>query len=470
MPEVINDRQIFSLQEVGNSIQKVLSERYKSSFWVKAEMIKLNHYPKSGHCYPDLVEKVDGKVVAQFRANLWATDYLKINQKFKTVLKEPLKDGIKILFLTKINYHPEFGLSLQILDIDPEFTLGDHEREKQETIDKLISEGIFRKNKSLKIAQLPKRIAIISVVTSKGYADFIQVLQQAEKNWNYRFFYYLFPSVLQGDLAIKTIMHQLSKIEKVRQHFDVVAIIRGGGGDVGLASFNNYELAKTIALFPLPVITGIGHSTNETVSEMVAFENAITPTKLAEYLIQKFHNFSVPLNKSRDRIIDLSRRIISDEHSRFKSEIKIFRSVTENKLIKSNNNLNQQIQLIIQFTKLLLSRKKMKVYEYMKSLNKNIKTLISNLEINVQKLYLNMRKDSSTLLKNKFIELEYIQKNIINLSPQNVLKRGYSITLQEGKTIKELNTLKPGDKIVTKIFEGQINSTVQSTNKISKDE
>ena len=171
MPEKISDRTIFTLSEVAQSIQKTLSERYTSAFWVKAEMNKLNHYPQSGHCYPDLIEKTEGKIIAEFRANIWKDDYQRINGNFLAVLHEPLKDGINILLCAKISYHPLYGISLRILDIDPSYSLGELEKEKQATIEKIKKEGIFLYNKTLKLPLLPKRIAIISVQTSKGYSD-----------------------------------------------------------------------------------------------------------------------------------------------------------------------------------------------------------------------------------------------------------------------------------------------------------
>ncbi|MDR1129445.1 MAG: exodeoxyribonuclease VII large subunit, partial [Prevotellaceae bacterium] len=176
MAEKVNDRTIFSLLEVTKSVQKTLSGRYKSSFWVKAEMNKLNFYRHSGHCYPELVEKKDGKVIAQIKSYIWKDDYSRINGKFLDVLNEPLKDGIKILFQAKITFDPAHGLSLWIMDVDPAYTLGDLEREKQETVNRLKREGIFDKNKSLSFPLLPQRIAIISVETSKGYADFLKII------------------------------------------------------------------------------------------------------------------------------------------------------------------------------------------------------------------------------------------------------------------------------------------------------
>ena len=147
MSENVNDKKVYSLTEVTLSIQKTIADRYKSSFWVKAEMNKLNHYSHSGHCYPDLVEKTNGKVIAQMKANLWKSDFDRINQNFLKILKEPLKDGIKILFCATICFDPSHGLSLRIADIDPSFSLGELEREKLDTIERLKKEGIFHANK-----------------------------------------------------------------------------------------------------------------------------------------------------------------------------------------------------------------------------------------------------------------------------------------------------------------------------------
>ncbi len=288
------ERKILSLLEVTRSIQATLNEQFAAPLWIKAEMNKLNLYPQSGHCYPELLEKQNGKIIAQMRANLWRDDYSRVNAAFLRVLREPLKDGINILFLGKVSYDPVYGLSLRIMDIDPSYSLGELEKEKLLTIERLKKERIFDQNKQLRLPMLPQRIAIISADTSKGLADFTKVIDG--NPWGYKFFCMLFPALLQGDQASGQIVAQLDRISRVKHHFDVVAIIRGGGGDIGLSCYNNYELAKTIARFPIPVMTGIGHSTNETVSEMVAYTNAITPTELADFLIQQFHNFSVPVD------------------------------------------------------------------------------------------------------------------------------------------------------------------------------
>lgn len=460
MPEKLIDKTIFSLLEVTTSIQKTLADRYKTAFWVKAEMNKLNLYRHSGHCYPELVEKQGEKVVAQIRSILWKDDYVRINNAFLKILQEPLKDGIKILFLANITFDPVHGLSLRIIDIDPAYTLGDLEREKQETIQRLRSEGIFGLNKTTKLSLLPKRIAIISVESSKGYADFTKVIET--NNWNYTFFHMLFPSVLQGEKAIPSITRQLARIKKVQHHFDVVAIIRGGGGDVGLSCYNNYALAKEIALFPLPVITGIGHATNLTVSEMISYENAITPTKIAEYLLQKFHNFAVPVQQAQDIIIDVSQQLLTEQKTNLRSYTKLFRSVVENKLLINKGIIKEQIQSIVQQSGFIFKNGRSSLLKISADIQKDAIVSCKASVLDIENLLEKIKMSSSGFLKNKNLEMEHIQKNITNMSPEKVLQRGYSITLHNGRSINNIAQLQPGDEIKTIISNGEINSTIQT--------
>lgn len=488
MPEIVNDKQVFSLQEVTKSIQNTLSSRYKSSFWVKAEMNKLNFYKHSGHCYPELVEKSEGKVIALMKAHLWKNDYNRVNTKFQDTLHEPLKDGIKILFQAKITFNPEHGLALWITDIDPSYTLGDLEREKQETINRLKAEGIHDKNKKLKLPALPQRIAIISVETSKGYVDFLKVIDN--NSWKYKYFHMLFPALLQGDNAVQSICNQLHRIKKVQNHFDVVAIIRGGGGDVGLSCYNNYNLVKEIANFPIPVLTGIGHATNETVSEMVSFTNQITPTKLGEYLLQKFHNFSVPVQDAEKKLIDKSKRLLSEKMTKFNSEVKLFRSVTENILSLNRNEVRSCLKSVQQNSNFILKNEQDYIHTIKINIIKNInlvyiqhkqdlmhfgtlikKDSISHLnkfKLLTLQLNSNLISQCSLKFKSSLIEINSIEKSIKNMSPQNVLKRGYSITLINGKTIKNIDQVKTGDTLQSSVFEGQIISIVHSKHKTTE--
>ncbi|MFT4204967.1 MAG: exodeoxyribonuclease VII large subunit [Chitinophagaceae bacterium] len=417
MSQTIDDRKVFSLLEVNNSIKRTIADRYKSSFWVMAEMNKLNYYSHSGHCYPELVEKKEGKTLALMNGLLWRNDYERINTKFQHILKEPLKSGIKILFLASVNYDPVYGISLWIKDIDPSFSLGELEKEKQESLMRLHAEGIFDLNKNLLLAQLPQRIAIISVETSKGYSDFLKVVER--NPFGYRFFHMLFPALLQGERSVPSIIRQLETIKKVLHHFDLVAIIRGGGGDVGLASYNNYELASAIARFPIPVITGIGHSTNETVSEIVSHKNAITPTELADWLIQRFHNFAVPVQDAEKLLFNESRQILFREERNLTQLLRLFRSVSAN----TTRPLGQRLDNVV---------------ATMKHLSKN------------------------TLQQSKS-ELLHIEKQVALANPQNLLKKGFSMTMHNGKIVKSIAGLTKGDVIVSQLADGHIHSTIEKT-------
>jgi exodeoxyribonuclease VII large subunit len=441
MPETYNNKSVFTLLEVTRSIQKTITERYKTPVWIKAELNKLNYYKQSGHCFPELVEKQEGRVLAQMRSIIWKDDFILINREFQRVLHESLKDGIKILFLASISFDPTHGLALRIMEIDPSFTLGDLEREKQETIQRLKNENLYDKNRVLRLALVPQRMAVISVETSKGYADFIKIIQSNEQG--YRFFHMLFPSLLQGEKAIASMMAQLNRIRRVKDHFDLVVIVRGGGDDIGLSCYNDYRLARAIAEFPLPVLTGIGHSTNETVCEMISYSNAITPTKLAEWLLQKFHDFREPVEAANKTIIDKSLRLIIEEKTRFRSEVKMFRSVTVNMLQRRRNDMNIQTRSLLQQSLFRFRNEKADLAQFQNRIP----------------------GASNILLKSRNLEIENIRQQINNMSPENVLKRGYSITLLNGKAIKNFEEVQPGDILNTTIFVGNISSIVQSTNK-----
>lgn len=416
MPEVINDKTIFSLLEVTRSIQKTIADRYKSLYWVKAEMNKLNHYKHSGHCYPELVEKKDGKIVAEIRSILWRTDFDRINTQFLQLLQEPLRDGITILFQAGISYDPMYGLSLRIVDIDPTFVLGELEREKKESILRLQQEGLFDANKRLPFPPIPKRLAIISVETSKGLSDFFKIIHQ--NPWGYKIETTLYPALLQGDKSIPSIIKQLAVIAERLEAYDAVAIIRGGGGEVGLSSYNNYALSKAIAIFPIPVLTGIGHSTNETVSEMVAYKNAITPSELADFLIQKFHNFAIPVDKAQEKIVHYA----------------------QDKFLREQKKLEEVAQRLNWSSK-----------AHLKAESHNIQMLTQRLDL-----------FSQQYLKEQQAQLQNISRLIQMADPKWLLQRGFSITKLNGHAVTHINEVKEGDVIETILLDGSLSSTVNS--------
>lgn len=463
MPELVDDKRIFSLLEVTSSIQRTLSGRYKSSFWVKAEMNKLNYYPHSGHCYPDLVEKLEGKVIAQLKSTLWKDDFNRINENFLKVVKTPLKDGIKMLFCAKITFDPMHGLALRIVDIDPVFSLGELEREKQESISLLKEEGIFSRNRSLSFPLLPKRMAIISVQTSKGYADFLKMIDA--NPWGYRFCHVLYPSLLQGDKAVESILLQLERIRRKAAHFDVVVIVRGGGGDVGLSCFNDYRLSKQIALFPLPVMTGIGHATNETVVEMVAYRNAITPTELADFLLQKFHDFSVPVQRAEEVLVAKAGRLLSEQRQRLQHTVRYFRSITDNVLIRSQHEIQQQARDLFKQSNIGILRGKQANGSLAYKIRSFSLSFCLAREQEIRQCSFVIKKDITTFLKHERSGVDNLAKTVSNMHPENVLKRGYSITRINGKAITQINEAHPSDVLETILTDGILLSKVNEKKK-----
>ena len=451
------NRQIFSLQQVVSSIRKTIEERYQSSYWVKAEMHKLNLYP-SGHAFPELVQKENDKIVAQINASIWKHNFQRINKQFIEVVKEPLKEGTTLLLNVKVVFHETFGLSLQILDIDPNYALGELQREREETLKKLQVERLINANQLLDFPLLPKRIAIISADTSKGLSDFMKVLNN--NPWNYQFFTMLFQAYLQGDVAAPSIIEQLKRIEKVKQHFDVVVIVRGGGGEVGLSCYNNYELCKAIASFSLPVLTGIGHSTNMTVAELVAFRNAITPTELADFLLQTFHDFSVPVNDARKVLRSSSDRILERANQLFSAETKHYKNSATNYLLESKNSLLLTSQQFKNEAKSLLAHNREHLHFAQKE--------CSNYSNRLFKLNRERIAEYVVQLPLKFVnrlgkEQQHISEmeNMVRLmDPKNVLKRGYSITTINGQTIQKNNQAEIGDTITTITFDFELTSTL----------
>jgi exodeoxyribonuclease VII large subunit len=463
MPEIANNRKIYSLLEISSSISRAISRAFPDYYWVKAEVTKLNFYPKSGHCYPDLVEKHNGLIKAQIRANIWAGNFNKINRKFITVTGEPLKDGLKILFLAKVGYHEHYGLALNILDVEPAFTLGEMAREKQLTVEKLKQEGLFEENKKRDLPLLPKRVAIISVETSKGYSDFKNVLES--NSWNYRFVLSLFPALLQGDGAVSSISAQLKAIATRREEFDVVAIIRGGGGDVGLNAYDNYYLAKTVALCPLPVITGIGHSTNLTVVQMVAFANKITPTEAGHFLIQQFHNFAVRLGNAETKMVRDVMEMLATEKQHFSQVTKMFAVHTRNLFSRHKTQWIYLIKRLEQSGQGMIGKADEQLVSVASHLKyQPVQKILQEgqkLE-NIQKL---MGIYAEQSVQKADSRLRLLVSKISLMKPENVLKKGYSISTVGGKVLKSAADAIPGKKMITRLYEGEIESIIERKNK-----
>lgn len=460
-------RQVFSLRQVVSSVRKTIEERYQSLYWVKVEMHKMNLYP-SGHAFPELVQKEDGKIVAQINGSIWKHNLQKINQQFIAVLNEPMKEGATMLMQVKVVYSELYGISLQILDIDPSYTLGELQRERQETLLRLQKEGLLNKNQLLAFPLLPKRIAIISADTSKGLSDFMKVLNQNQ--FGYTFYTHLFFAYLQGDQAIHSIPKQLALIEQVKEHFDIVVIVRGGGGEVGLSCYNNYELCKAIANCSLPVLTGIGHSTNLTVAEMIAFRNAITPTELADYLLQAFHDFSIPVQQAAEQIQRLSNLILERSNMQFSQVVKNLKNSVQNNLLTHQNTWQLLSRKINSKSELLLSRQGNELHYLQKNLGNLTKRFIGEKELYLQDAEHFLKQNSGKLIQRKSDELNFILREISLLDPAMILKRGYSIARVGGKTISKTNLPQQGQKIELLTFDHQITAITDEVKSQEKED
>jgi len=449
-------KKTFTLLQLTQSIRRAVESSFDGRYWIIAEMNKLNLYPKSGHAYPELVEKQDGVIVAEMRANLWKSDFERINQNFIHAIQEPLKDGIKVLMNVSVGFDSKYGISLTIHEIDANYTLGDLEQEKQNSIQALKQQGIFDLNRKKSLPLLPQRLAIISVANSKGYQDFTHVLD--ENAWKYKFFHMLFPSLLQGDKAVADLTLQLNRIRKVAHHFDAVVIVRGGGGDIGLACYNNVNLCKVIAEFPLPVLTGIGHRINESVADMVAFKNLITPTDLGNFFIQQFHNFSLPVQRAEEALTDKSLRLLSETKSKLHAFVLLFRSVVETTLVKNTSKI-ETLRVELRTKSLQqVSSEKGNIQKLSKALANDARTLLTAERVSVSNLQEGMKSRTNVRLSKELMLVNGLENSVRLLDPRNVLKRGFSITLVNGKAVTDESEINSGEELTTLLYNGTITS------------
>ncbi len=451
---------VFTLLDIGRSLQRMISTHYSKPYWIKTEIAKLNAYTKSGHCYPDLVEKQNGEVLAQMRATIWNTTFKTISKQFEDVTKQRISEGMTVLLLAKVNYHPNYGFSLNIIDIDPSFTLGEMAKEKSESLKRLKAEGIYNANRSLLFPKLPRRIAVISVETSKGYQDFKNII---EKFSHFNINVELFSALLQGDKAINSISEALEHIANQSHRFDVVTIIRGGGGDVGLSCYDSFILASKVARFPLPIISGIGHSTNQTLLEMVSYANKITPTDVAYFFISKFQNAVEELKAYRTRFkkgieskIITERNSLQNHHLKFKTQVE--------SLLQNQTYLLQVQQQRIQSRIPTFVQKQMDFLQNSgQRLSWMIKQHFQKQNNFIKQTQTHIKRETSSNLRQHEQNLAHLHSTVNLLSPKRLLQRGYTLNLVNDKIIKSSKDLKTGDRLKTVFFDGYAESEVLKT-------
>ena len=421
MQKISSERPALSLSQLNGLIKSAILDTLPDQYWVVAEIadLKLN---QKGHCYLELVEKEGNAAIAQIKANIWAYEYRSIGNRFLKATNEPLKQGMKILFLASLLFHEVYGLSLNIKDIDPTYTMGEMARKKKEVLDRLRREGLIDRNKALELPLVPQRIAVISSPTAAGYGDFFNHLDN--NPYRYSFVHTLFPALMQGEDAEGSILKALAAIRKQKSACDLVVIIRGGGSAIDLNCFDGYPLAAEVANFPLPVITGIGHQKDDTVVDIAAHTKMKTPTAVAEFLISGMRSFEENILGLENRIVTSVEELLRDER-------------------QSLISFAQRLSLLpIRLT----------------AVHRNRLMIISR----------EIQGRVKQLMQHEQNRLTRAEQAIRHLDPALVLRRGYSITTLKGKILRDAALLKSGMLIETQLQNGTVTSIVQSGKEIRK--
>ncbi|MBP8945685.1 MAG: exodeoxyribonuclease VII large subunit [Paludibacteraceae bacterium] len=404
-----------TLVELTEQIQETININFVQPVWVEAEISELRENP-SGHCYLDLIEKEKSSdiLLARIKANCWAPVYRILKPYFENTTGQPLRSGLKILISVTVDYHPLYGISLTIHDIEPSFTIGELALRRMEIIRQLEEEGIADMNKQLPFPLLPQRLAVISSPTAAGYGDFCDQL----KNNPYSFVFYtkLFPAIMQGEQAANSIISALEKIYQYVDLFDLVVIIRGGGATADLSCFDSYELALHCAQFPLPILTGIGHQRDISILDMMAHTSLKTPTAVADFLISN-------LQEAENQLKNLI------------SNISFF---AKQKVEMEKNTLN-----ITRF-----------------QLKQTLKTWLIQKNHELEKEKNRLKNAIHFALAKEQNKLGMYEKIIQTHSPAFLLKYGYTITTLKGQKITSVEQVKKGDCIQTYVIDGNFESEV----------
>lgn len=426
-----------TLQEFNNRIKRLLADPSVMNCWVVAETtdVRINQ-----HCYLQLLEKnpKTGATVAKIKAIIWGNQFRFLNARFKQVTGRDIGNDMKIMVCLSVNYSPQYGLTVVINDINPEFTLGDMERQRQEILNRLTQEGIIGQNKTLPVPPVLQRIAIVSAAGAAGYGDFMK--QLTDNKYGVCFYPCLFQATMQGVKTVPTVLAALDKVEQNQHLFDCVVIIRGGGGTEELNSFDNYDLARRVATFPLPVIVGIGHERDITVLDYVAGIRVKTPTAAAEHIILQAANALAHIGDLSNQVVSIARDYIA----RAKEQLSYYAG-----------NLPIMAQRIIDTNTLRLQN------------------FIQNIPLHVQRriegenAQLARQKDAiknavAQVKMKETMRLEALGDKIELLSPRKVMARGYTLTTCEGKIMTDAAQLEAGKLVTIHFRDGKVVAGTQS--------
>ena len=453
------EKRTVTLLDLNRRIREVVEQNFSDTFWVVAEISEMKVNAR-GHCYLELIEKApdSDQPSARARAMIWAYTFRILRPYFETTTGRPLSAGIKVLVEAEVTFHEVYGLSLNIRDIDPAYTLGEMAVKRKEIIERLRREGILEMNKQLPFPLVPQRIAIISSETAAGYQDFVhQLLTHPAR---YHFELELFPAMMQGKEAGDTIVAALERIYAREKAFDVVAIIRGGGSQADLSSFDNYRLAQHIAQFPLPVLTGIGHEKDETVADLVAFAGLKTPTAVAEFILDRISSFEEKLLSLAAGISLRSKETLTAHRQRLQKEGWHLKETVRSLLTGQQRKMDGILRETVYQTKTLLAQERHRLHQRTLATRRETTLLLAQRRQELTTFRLSLLNESNRTITRYRHQLELFKQSLVHLDPGNILKRGYSITRLQGKAIRKSDQIKAGDILVTQLYQGRVTSKV----------
>ena len=433
------EKNVLSLFELNQLVRRSVRTCLPDEYWVQVELsdVRANY---SGHCYLECVQKdpKSNSLIAKARGIIWSNVFSQLKPYFEQETGQAFVSGIKVLVKVTVDFHELYGYSLTIVDIDPAYTLGDMARRRREILLRLQEEGVLSLNKELELPVLAQRIAVISSAAAAGYGDFCN---QLENNaFGFAFYPRLFPAIMQGERVEASVIAALDRIYAESEKWDVVVIIRGGGATSDLSGFDTYDLAASCAQFPLPIITGIGHERDDTVIDLVAHTRVKTPTAAAEFLVNH-------LRQTAEQLENYAYYIRQEVPARLNRE--------KERLERCITRIPARVQMRLQredFRRERLAKRMEMAWQSRLAREQYRLELSSRLSVALQ----------ARLLKEKH-RLDLLEKSVEAASPDLLLKRGYSITLKDGKAVTDASLLKPGDRVVTRVAKGQFSSEVQGT-------
>lgn len=439
-----------TLYQLTNNIQIALQEKFMQTVWVVAEISELR-INRSGHAYLELVERDvnKNKTIAKIKAIIWASIFRMLKAYFESSTSYEFESGIKVMLNVSVDYHEVYGISLNVRDIDPKYTIGDIELQKQKILEQLTNEGVIDMNKELDFPYLAKNIAVISSPTAAGYEDFLTHLNN--NSYNYKFNIKLYEAIMQGNKTEESVINALDKIYNNIETFDIVIIIRGGGSKSDLSYFDSYWMAANICQFPIPILTGIGHERDLSIADQVAWQEFKTPTAVADFLVDHFveheqflNSLELQLNDQIKDNLNKNKELINN----FSNQLYIF---TKELLHDKERDIVNLKNTISNKTMQLLLNEKQKLNYCSEKLYIKSNKVVTKSDNSLVNLKLLLKNSVLNYITNKKHELDLIENIVEMQDPKHVMKKGYSIIRQNNKLIKSISDINK-DEVIENIF------------------